>query len=156
MIQYLLHESESDRAAAVDLGLRRQMLHLAASEDPDTREAALHCLLELNMVAPPPDEDKKRLRQVLESRAQRISKMGPDDLNAAREERHLVDAIWSECFDEPSYLRRMGLVVLPGEDGPLPPPPDVARQLLEPPLRALADGGRQTAPLLLHDRPSQI
>ncbi|CAA7406346.1 unnamed protein product [Spirodela intermedia] len=172
LIQYLVHESESDRGLVSELGLPRQMVHLAASDDKDVREAALRGLLELAR-----DErataaalllaEEEKLRQVLEGRVRGIGEMGPEDLGAAREERQLVDALWAACFGEPSSLREKGLVALPGEDDEPSPPPDVAGQLLEPPLRAWAAkqqqqqpppapadgessaGGKKAAPLLL-------
>ncbi|CAA6669393.1 unnamed protein product [Spirodela intermedia] len=175
LIQYLVHESESDRGLVSELGLPRQMVHLAASDDKDVREAALRGLLELAR-----DErataaalllaEEEKLRQVLEGRVRGIGEMGPEDLGAAREERQLVDALWAACFGEPSSLREKGLVALPGEDDEPSPPPDVAGQLLEPPLRAWAAkqqqqqpppapadgessaGGKKAAPLLLGPR----
>lgn len=117
------------------------MVHLVSSDDSDVREAALGSLLELardgtsensNVLA---EEDK--LRQVLQSRIEGLCSMSSDDLGAAREERQLVDSLWSACYKEPSSLREMGLAVLPGEEMPQQPP-DVAGKFFEPPLRAWA------------------
>uniref|UniRef100_A0A803R8X4 Uncharacterized protein n=2 Tax=Cannabis sativa TaxID=3483 RepID=A0A803R8X4_CANSA len=63
--------------------------------------------------------------------------MSPEDLGAAREERHLVDSLWQTYFNEPSSLQEKGLLVLPGEDAPAPAP-DVASKHFESPLRAWA------------------
>jgi hsp70-interacting protein len=60
--------------------------------------------------------------------------MDSDDLHAAREERQLVDPLWKECYSEPP-LREKSLVVLPGEDAPQQPPPDIPGNMFEPPRR---------------------
>ncbi|KAG1337848.1 hsp70-binding protein 1 [Cocos nucifera] len=162
LIQYLLHENNSDCSLVTELGFPQLMMHLASSNDSGVREAALGGLLELarcstsgnsNALA---EEDK--LRQLLENRIEGINSMNSDDLGAAREERQLVDSLWSTCYDEPSSLREKGLVVLPGEDASQPPP-DVGGKLFEPPLRAwaaqpMAQGSNSTSenkesPLLL-------
>ncbi|KAJ0987800.1 hypothetical protein J5N97_006156 [Dioscorea zingiberensis] len=168
LIQYLLRENSSDCSIATELGYPRMMMHLASSEDSDVREAALGGLLELardrtsgsNCVLA-----EEELKQVLQNRIEGINAMAPDDLGAAREERHLVDSLWNACYNEPSSLRDKGLVVLPGEDSPQPPP-DVAGKLFEPPLRAWAAkppsaensdpeaDKKKTTPLLLGPGPS--
>ena len=51
--------------------------------------------------------------------------MCPGELEAAREERQLVDSIWNTCYNEPSPLCEKGLLVLLGEDEP---PLDVTSQ----------------------------
>ncbi|KAJ4827720.1 hypothetical protein Tsubulata_018044 [Turnera subulata] len=56
-----------------------------------------------------------------------------EDLGATREERQLVDSLWSSCFNEPSSLGEKGLLHLPEKDSRLP---DVASQHIEPLLRA--------------------
>lgn len=116
------------------------MVHLASSEYADVREAALRGLLELARDETGGDkgrlcEDDEKLKQLLQERIQGISSMSAEDLDAAREERQLVDSLWKTCFNEPSSLREKGLLVLPGEDAL---PPDVASQHFEPPLRAWA------------------
>jgi hypothetical protein len=95
-----------------------------------------------------------------------ISIMDADDLHAAGEERQLVDSLWKECYNEPSSLREKGLVVLPGEDAPQQPPPDVAGKMFEPPLGAWAaarpalkedsdsDSKKEDQPSLVGPRPS--
>lgn len=115
-------------------------MHLAASEDVEVREAALRGLLELSRDKSKgengrPGEEDEKLKQLLQERINGISLMSPEDLGAAREERLLVDSLWSCCYNEPSSLREKGLLVLPGEDAL---PPDVASKHLEPPLRAWA------------------
>ena len=135
LTQYLLH-NKADRSAATELGLPNLMVHLASSDDSGVREAALGGLLDLARDHTLPDQD--RLKDILRSRIEGISAMDADDLQAAREERQLVDSLWKECYDEPSSLREKGLVVLPGEDEPQQPPPDVAGKMFEPPLRAWA------------------
>lgn len=153
LIYYLLHENNSDCKIVSELGFPRLMLHLVSSEDADVREAALRGLLELarNRTG---DEDEK-LKQILQERIEEFSSMSPDDLGAVREERQLVDLLWSACYNEPSALQEKGLLILPGEDAP---PPDVASKHFQPPLRALAanpnvdkkpDTKKKEAPLLL-------
>ncbi|EMS58400.1 Hsp70 nucleotide exchange factor fes1 [Triticum urartu] len=129
------------------------------SDDSGVREAALGGLLELARDKTPaarnalPDQDK--LKDVLKSRIEGISAMDADDLQAAREERQL------DGYGEPSSLREKGLVVLPGEDAPQQPPPDVVGKMFEPPLRVWAvprpapaedpdsGSGKKDPPLLL-------
>lgn len=169
MIQYLLKENNLDCNIVTELGLPRLMVHLVSSDDSNVREAALGGLLELardrtsgssTVLA---EEDK--LKQILENRIEDISSMSAEDLGAAREERQLVDSLWSTCYNEPSSLREKGLMVLPGEEAPQPPP-DVAGKIFEPPLRAwaaskqLQKGGsnsaedkKQAKPLLLGPGP---
>ncbi|GAB4833845.1 hypothetical protein Ancab_032092 [Ancistrocladus abbreviatus] len=160
LIHYLLHEIHSDFLVVNDLGFPRIMMHLASSEDAGVREAALQGLLELahykteetssSLLA----EDVK-MKQLLEDRIKDFSLMSPEDLGAAKEERQLVDSLWSAYYDEPSSLREKGLLALPGEDAP---PPDVASKHFEPPLRAWAanrepnkasEPEKKEAPLLL-------
>ncbi|CAL9180321.1 unnamed protein product [Musa hybrid cultivar] len=169
LIQYLLKENNLDCNIVTELGLPRLMVHLVSSDDSNVREAALGGLLELardrtsgssTVLA---EEDK--LKQILENRIENISSMSAEDLGAAREERQLVDSLWSTCYNEPSSLREKGLMVLPGEEAPQPPP-DVAGKIFEPPLRAwaaskqLQQGGsnsaedkKQAKPLLLGPGP---
>lgn len=138
LIDYLLHENSSDCNVVSELGFPRIMMHLASSDDAGIRESALRGLLELaqDKTGGASDglgvEDEK-LRQLLQERIKDISLMSPDDLGAAREERHLVDSLWNACYNQPSSLREKGLLVLPGDDAP---PPDVASKHFEPPLRA--------------------
>ncbi|OMO97245.1 Armadillo [Corchorus olitorius] len=164
LIQYLLHENSSDCSVVSELGFPRIMLHLASSEDGEVREAALRGLLELARDKTGQDngglgEEDEKLKQLLEERIKGISLMSSEDLGAAREERQLVDSLWSTCYKEPSSLREKGLLVLPGEDAP---PPDVASKHFEPPLRGWAAnrGGdskssekKQETPLLLGPGP---
>ncbi|KAJ1292940.1 hypothetical protein BS78_01G029300 [Paspalum vaginatum] len=168
LIQYLLHNNKADRSVATDLGLPKLMMHLASSDDSLVREAALSGLLELAQDKSSgnalPDQDK--LKDVLKNRIEGISVMDTEDLHAAREERQLVDSLWKECYNETSSLREKGLVVLPGEDAPQQPPPDVAGKMFEPPLRAWAaarptqnddsdsGSGKKDPPLLLGAGPS--
>ncbi|PIA54688.1 hypothetical protein AQUCO_00900924v1 [Aquilegia coerulea] len=161
LVQYLLHESSSDHNVVTELGFPRIMMHLASSEDAEVREAALRGLLELARNRTDESkstlaEDDEKLKQILQGRIEDISGMAPDDLGAAKEERQLVDSLWDACYNEPSSLREKGLLVLPGEDAP---PPDVASQFFEPPLRAQSartvsttkdsNGDKKEAPLLL-------
>ncbi|KAK4774622.1 hypothetical protein SAY86_009557 [Trapa natans] len=139
LIHYLLHENNSDCEIVTELGFPRLMMHLAASSDADVREASLRGILVLGNEksdgarALLSEEDEEKLKQLLRERINCITLMSPDDLGAAREERQLLDSIWSAYFKEPSFLREKGLLVLPGEDAP---PPDVASNYFEPPLRA--------------------
>ncbi|XVF08125.1 hypothetical protein REPUB_Repub06bG0198800 [Reevesia pubescens] len=164
LIQYLLHENSSDCSVVSELGFTRIMLHLASSEDAEVREAALSGLLEVarDKTGENNDglgEEDEKLRQLLEERIKGISLMSPEDLGAAREERQLVDALWSTCYKEPSSLREKGLLSLPGEDAPAP---DVASKHFEPPLRGWAanrsgdskpNTKKQETPLLLGPSP---
>lgn len=160
LLQYLLHENHSDRDIATELGFPRIMTHLASHQDSDIREAALRGLLELTndkIALPKPEEEK--LNQILRDRIESISAMSAEELDAAKEERHLIDSLWSVCYDEPSGLRERGLVILEGEDEL---PPDVASQHFEPPLRAFsareavearAEREKKQPPLLLGGGP---
>ncbi|KAK6943641.1 Nucleotide exchange factor Fes1 [Dillenia turbinata] len=159
LIHYLLHENNADFNVVSDLGFPHIMTHLASSDDADVREAALRGLLELSRdkaSATSSSEDDEKLKRVLQERINDISSMSVDDLSAAREERQLVDSLWTACYNEPSSLRAKGLLVLPGEDDPAPAP-DVAGKFFEPPLRAWAanrgadasTAEKKAAPLLL-------
>ncbi|XP_059667848.1 uncharacterized protein LOC132313187 [Cornus florida] len=140
LIHYLLGENHSDRSVVSELGFPRIMTHLASSEDAEVREAAFRGLLELAQDRTDgtncsSGEEDEKLKQILQDRIKGISLMSREDLGAAREERQLVDSLWNACYNEPSSLREMGLLFLPGEDAP---PPDVASKHFEPPLRAWA------------------
>lgn len=166
LINYLLHENQSDCAVVSELGFPRILMHLASSEDGEVREAALRGLLELAKDRlDKPDgggssEEDDKLKQILQERINGISEMSAEDLGAAREERQLVDSLWSTYYNEPSSLREKGLLVMPGEDAP---PPDVASQHFQPPLRAWAanrnpdpkpSSEKKETPLLLGAGPS--
>ncbi|KAK8561771.1 hypothetical protein V6N13_149079 [Hibiscus sabdariffa] len=155
LIQYLLHENQSDCNVVSELGFPRIMLHLASSKDAEVREAALRGLLELARDKTGGNngglgEDDEKLKQILEERIKGISLMSTEDLGAAREERQLVDSLWSTCYKEPSSLREKGLLALPGEDDP---PPDVASQHFEPPLRGWARTSDSDSPVKKQDAP---
>nr|VDC73031.1 unnamed protein product [Brassica rapa] len=141
LLQYLLQEDDSDRSIATGLGFPRVMMHLASSDDAETREAALRGLLELTREkndgsgSSSIEKGDEKLRQLLEERIEGISLMSKEDLGTVKDERQLVDSLWRVCYNEPSSLREKGLLVLPGEDEL---PPDVASKLFEPPLRASA------------------
>uniref|UniRef100_M8AUA9 Hsp70-binding protein 1 n=1 Tax=Aegilops tauschii TaxID=37682 RepID=M8AUA9_AEGTA len=139
LTHYLLSESHSDCSVFAQLGFPRLMMRLVSSDDSGVREAALGGLLELakdttlgnrSLLA-----DQDRLRRLLWGRIQSIRMMAPEDLDAAREERQLVDSLWIACYHEPSTLNREGLVVLPGEES-FEQPPDVAGRFFEPLRRA--------------------
>ncbi|XVF76663.1 hypothetical protein PTKIN_Ptkin13bG0284800 [Pterospermum kingtungense] len=162
LIQYLVHENSSDCNVVSELGFPRIMLHLASSEDGEVREAALRGLLELARDKSGGNngglrEDDEKLKQLLEERINDISAMSPEDLGAAKEERQLVDSLWSTCYKEPCSLREKGLLALPDEDAP---PPDVASEHFEPPLRgwartsdSMSSTEKQETPLLLGPSP---
>ncbi|KAJ9694742.1 hypothetical protein PVL29_010291 [Vitis rotundifolia] len=167
LIHYLLHENSSDCNVVSELGFPRIMMHLASSDDSEVREAALRGLLEVaqDKTSGGSDglgEEDEKLKQLLQERIKGISLMSPEDLGAAREERHLVDSLWNACYNEPSSLRGEGLLVLPGDDAH---PPDVASKHFEPPLRAWAANQeanrapgtekKEAAPLLLGYSPQQ-
>ncbi|KAF2619747.1 hypothetical protein F2Q68_00041476 [Brassica cretica] len=137
LIHYLLQESNSDCRIVRDLGFPRIMIHLASNQDLEVREFALRGLLELTREESERNLDRAdvNLRQLLEERTRRIIAMSEEDLCAAREERELVDILWTVCYDEPSLLRERGLVYLPCDDEMAP---DVVRDRFEPPLRAWA------------------
>ncbi|KAI3979358.1 hypothetical protein MKX01_014374 [Papaver californicum] len=142
LVEYLLQENSSDCNVITELGFPRTMMHLVSSEDIEVREAALRGLLELakdeqsrasgSCVA---STENEKLKQILEERIEGISAMTKEELSAVMEERHLIDSLWSVCYNEPSSLRKKGLLDLPGEDAP---PPDVASNFFQPALRSLA------------------
>ncbi|KAL8167910.1 hypothetical protein V2J09_009409 [Rumex salicifolius] len=161
LIHYLLHENKSDYKIVTELGFLPIMMHLASSEDGGVREAALQGILDIThgktddtTVSGSLNEEDDKLKKLLEDRIKDISMMSEEDLVSVKEERHLVDSLWNACYNEPSSLREKGLLVLPGEDAP---PPDVASQHFEPPLRAWApkrepdtsSSVKDQAPLLL-------
>ncbi|KVI03386.1 hypothetical protein Ccrd_018312 [Cynara cardunculus var. scolymus] len=158
LIQYLLQENPSDRNVVTELGFPRIMTHLASSEDGEVREAALSSLYELSKDKTGEADnsvhvDDEKLKQVLQDRINNISVMSSEDLAAAKEERQLIDSLWTTRYNEPSSLREKGLVVLPEDNAPAP---DVVSGLLESPLRAPnrpAGNGKNSekreAPLLL-------
>ncbi|KAL2320076.1 hypothetical protein Fmac_029045 [Flemingia macrophylla] len=159
LIHYLLHENSSDCNIVNELGFPRILMHLASSEDADVREAALRGLLELtHNTKDGTEEDHEKIKQLLQERISDISSMSAEDLGVVREERQLVDSLWSMHFNEPSSLREKGLLVLPGEDQP---PPDVASKLFEPPLRSTvnpsskkdSNNEKKDIPLLLGSPP---
>ena len=85
------------------------MLHLASTEDAEVREASLRGLLELARDKTGGNngglgEEDEKLKLLLEERIKGISLMSPEDLGAAREERQLVDSLWTTCYKEPSSL----------------------------------------------------
>ncbi|KAL5218089.1 hypothetical protein ABZP36_018773 [Zizania latifolia] len=134
LAHYLLSENHSDCSVFAQLGFPRLMMRLVSSDDLGVREAALGGLLELardttlgsrNLGA-----DHDRLRQLLWTRIERIRLMAPEDLDAAREERQLVDSLWITCYHEPSMLHEEGLLVLPGEEC-FEQPPEVAGRFFE-------------------------
>ncbi|KAI3525850.1 hypothetical protein L1887_04979 [Cichorium endivia] len=131
LIQYLLQENPSDCNVVTELGFPRILRHLAASEDAEVREGALSGLYELAKVEKGETDDEK-FKQVLQDRINDISAMSLEDLAAVREERQLVDSLWTAYYNEPSSLREKGLVVLPDDNAP---PPDVASKVFESPLR---------------------
>ncbi|OIW18900.1 hypothetical protein TanjilG_25343 [Lupinus angustifolius] len=161
LIHYLLHENRSDCNIVNELGFPRTLMHLASSEDSDVREAALRGLLELARDRKDESlEDAEKMKQLLQERINGISLMSAEDLGAAKEERHLVDSLWSTCFNEPSSLREKGLLVLPEDDTA---PPDVASIHFEPPLRSASvnrtsekdsNNEKKETPLLLGPGPS--
>jgi len=141
LIHYLLSESHSDCSVFAQLGFPHLMMRLASSDDSGVREAALGGLLELardttlgnrSLLA-----EHDRLRWLLRRRMESIRTMTPEDLDAAREERQLVDSLWIACYNEPSMLRNEGLLVLPGEES-FEQPPDVAGRFFEPMRQASA------------------
>lgn len=156
-----MQENYADSNVITELGFPRTMMHLASSEDAQVREAALSGLLELakhktDESGSSMSDDDTKLKQILQDRIESISLMSPEDLGAAKEERQLVDSLWSAYFNEPSSLRQKGLLVLPGEDAQAP---DVASKHFEPALRAWAANSpsgvtsssseKKEAPLLL-------
>ncbi|KAL6648378.1 hypothetical protein ACP70R_012602 [Stipagrostis hirtigluma subsp. patula] len=135
LTHYLLSESHSDCSVFAQLGFPHLMMRLASSNDSGVREAALGGLLELardttlgsrSLLA-----DRDRLRRLLRGRIESIRMMAPEDLDAAREERQLVNSLWIACYHEPSMLHTEGLLVLPGEES-FEQPPDVAGAFFEP------------------------
>lgn len=160
LIQYLIQENPSDCNVVTELGFPRILTHLVGSEDPEVREGALRGLYELSKdesgkTNVSTHEDEEKLKQVLQERINSISIMSAEDLAAVRDERKLVDSLWTAHYNEPSSLREKGLVVLPGDDTD-DAPPDVASKMFESPLRGAsrpANGDdkskKKDAPLLL-------
>ncbi|KAJ0713884.1 putative armadillo-like helical, nucleotide exchange factor Fes1, TOG domain-containing protein [Helianthus annuus] len=141
LIEYLIQENPNDCHVITELGFSRIMTHLATSEDAEVREGALRGLYELSKDKPVKTydmthEDNERLKQALQERINDISLMSSEDLAAIRDERHLVDSLWTAHYNKPSALREEGLVVLPGDDVD-ELPPDVASRVLVSPLRGL-------------------
>ncbi|KAL6907612.1 hypothetical protein ACP4OV_002651 [Aristida adscensionis] len=141
LTHYLLSESHSDCSVFAQLGFPHLMMRLASSNDSGVREAALGGLLELardttlgnrSLLA-----EHDRLQRLLRGRIESIRAMTPEDLDAAREERQLVNSLWIACYHEPSILHNEGLLVLPGEES-FEQPPDVAGAFFEPMRRAAA------------------
>ncbi|CAN8254619.1 unnamed protein product [Cochlearia groenlandica] len=137
LVHYLLQESNYDRKIARDLGFPRIMIHLASNQDLEVREFSLRGLLELARDGSERNLDRAdvNLRQLLEEGTRRVIAMSEEDLCAAREERELIDILWTVCYNEPSGLRERGLVYLPCDDEMAP---DVIQDRFEPPLRAWA------------------
>lgn len=87
-------------------------MHLASSDDAEIREASLRGLLELarekndGSGSSSIDKSDEKLRQLLEERVKGISLMSQEDLETVKEERQLVDSLWSICYNEPSSLRK--------------------------------------------------
>ncbi|KAJ3700660.1 hypothetical protein LUZ61_004365 [Rhynchospora tenuis] len=135
---YLLSEYNSDCDVVTKLGFPRMMIHLASSPDSGVREAALGGLLELarDSALLTPTEGS-RLRSILQRRIDSIRAMSTEDLQAAQEERRLVDSLWLACYKEPSLLHEEGLLVLPGEDL-FELPPDVVSRFSKSPVRVSA------------------
>ncbi|KAM0051669.1 putative armadillo-like helical, nucleotide exchange factor Fes1, TOG domain-containing protein [Helianthus debilis subsp. tardiflorus] len=165
LIEYLIQENPNDCHVITELGFPRIMTHLATSEDAEVREGALRGLYELTKGKPVKttdntDEEDEKLKQVLQERINDISLMSSEDLAAIRDERQLVDSLWTAHYNEPSSLREKGLVVLPGDDV-VELPPDVASKLFVSPLRGsnrpTANNGdkseKKDAPLLLGSGP---
>lgn len=148
VLQYLLHENPNDNSIAADLGFIRLLTSLVGDSNADIRQEALHNLVELAQNGKVGKEaqvleDSGHLRQVLGSQIDMIQSMKPEDIEAVKEERLLLDSLWQTCFNEPSSLRQSGLVVLPSDDEP---PSDVASKLFEPALRAWAAPRPPTEP----------
>ncbi|KAL6520955.1 hypothetical protein OROGR_017524 [Orobanche gracilis] len=168
LLHYLLTENQSDCGIVTELGFPRIFMHLVSSEDPCVREAALRGLLDLAQYkADQPknstieeEKEEEKLKQILKERVKEMSHMSAEELGSVREEWQLVDSLWNTCHSEPSPLREDGLVLLPGEDVP---PPDVASQHFEPPLRAWAANNnrdmkfseKKESPLLLGPGPPE-
>ncbi|GJS32747.1 HSP70 nucleotide exchange factor FES1 [Tanacetum coccineum] len=160
LIQYLIQENPSDCNIVTELGFPRILTHLVSSEDPEVREGALRGLYELakdrsGKTNVSTHEDEEKLKQVLQERINNISIMSAEDLAAVRDERQLVDSLWTTHYNEPSSLREKGLVVLPGDDTD-DAPPDVASKMFESPLRGSSrpansddKSKKKDAPLLL-------
>ncbi|CAI9783269.1 unnamed protein product [Fraxinus pennsylvanica] len=121
LIHYLLNENHSDCTIVNELGFPHILTHLASSEDADVRGASLQVLLDIaqDRQGKPygiPNEEDGRLKQILQERS--------------KEERQLVDSLWSACYNEPSAFCEE-ILALPGEDAL---PPDVAIKHFEPPV----------------------
>jgi hsp70-interacting protein len=111
------------------------------SHDSGVREAALGGLLELARDTTLGNRSLRayhdRLQGLLRGRIESIRMMTTEDLDAAQEERQLVDSLWFACYHEPSLLRDEGLLVLPEVES-FEQPPDVAGRFFEPMRQATA------------------
>lgn len=165
LIHYLLNEIPSDCGTVTNIGFRRSLMHLALSVDPEVREAALRCLVELARYRGGDGtkgiltkEEVVELNRVVGERIEGIIKMPPSELEVVKEERQLLDSLWNMFNEDQSPIRKNDLLVLPGEDDPAP---DVASQHFQPPLRASKDASvkvddseKNELPLLLGLGPS--
>jgi len=112
LLHYLLQENDSDSDIAIEFGLHHLMMHLVSSFDADVREAALRGLLELVKARKDCStcgssilKGDERLRQILKDRIKAISLfMSQEDLSAAKEERQLLDSLWTPFYNEHSSL----------------------------------------------------
>ncbi|CAD5330567.1 unnamed protein product [Arabidopsis thaliana] len=112
LLHYLLQENDSDSDIAIEFGLHHLMMHLVSSFDADVREAALRGLLELVKARKDCStcgssilKGDERLRQILKDRIKAISLfMSQEDLSAAKEERQLLDSLWTTFYNEHSSL----------------------------------------------------
>jgi hsp70-interacting protein len=120
LTHYLLSESHSDCSIFAQLGFPYLMMRLASSNDSGVREAALGGLLELARDMTLGNRSllayHDRLRGILRGRIESIRTMTPEDLDAAREERQLVDSLWFACYHEPSLLHGEGLLFCLGKN----------------------------------------
>ncbi|CAG7882271.1 unnamed protein product [Brassica rapa] len=93
---------------ATGLGFSRVFIHLASSDDSETRETALRVFLELSKNngsgCSSIEKGDEKLRQLLEELKilKRLKK---------RDSSTLVDVLWSVCYNEHSSFREKGLLV---------------------------------------------
>ncbi|KAM3325498.1 hypothetical protein P3S67_000623 [Capsicum chacoense] len=109
LIHYLLHENRSDCNVVTELGFPQVLMHIASSEDGEVRQGACEDFLSLpktgqeRMLAPHLLK-KMRNSSKYSRRESRGFPLSPEDLDAAKEERQLVDSLWNICYNESLLL----------------------------------------------------
>eukprot|EP00850_Spirogloea_muscicola_P012404 SM000080S22919 [mRNA] locus=s80:101257:107523:+ [translate_table: standard] len=170
LLAYLLQENPTERVVANKLAFARPLTRLLSSANADVRQASLQALLQL--VQQSADKAVEigssvpGLKEKLQERMTEIASLSKEDLAAAREERHLTDAVWQSCYPgTASSLRTEGLLVTEQDEDVQPPPVVAVRQSGDfmPARQPPSSGTPQTdvssaerIPLLLGPPPGQL